>query len=279
MLNIMLKKSFIEMRKGTFADEMARLNLRLSRLVVKPQQEAALAARNHVQDLDKQCDQLMQSYTEYVALIGDANTQANEAYQSRQYIHAKRAEIQAAKTKLEQIEDGLHTSTTQQRPGGTVASPSQTANTSCQHQQNPFKKLDPPRFTGKVQDFPRFRKLFGELTNGVGLTDTVLLQHLRSCLPKEALELIKDSDTTAEAWKALERLYGDRETAILTVLQRIHEFDNFKGEDHVRIERLAAEIQTSVKLLCNLSAEESLSHDHGFAAKLVRKLPMGLQWE
>ena len=57
-LNQMLQKSFLEMRKGTFADEMTRLNLRLSSLVVRPQKEAALAAGSHVQDLDQQCDQL-----------------------------------------------------------------------------------------------------------------------------------------------------------------------------------------------------------------------------
>ena len=52
---------------------------------------------------------------------------------------------------------------------------------------NPFWKLRPPTFSGKVEDFGLFQQKFRDLTASLGFTDAILLEHL--------LENMTTSDT------------------------------------------------------------------------------------
>ena len=110
-------------------------------------------------------------------------------------------------------------------------------------------------------DFPYFRKLFEELTNGVPHTSIVILENLKSCLPPEAVDLIRECDSVDEAWPILERLYGDRETSILHVIRGLIATDVAKGQNHERIEKLGQAMQKAVKLLDKLNARDSISWD------------------
>ena len=145
--------------------------------------------------------------------------------------------------------------------------------------KSPFKKLDPPKFSGKIGDFPYFRKLFEELTEGVPHSSVVILENLKSCLPSDAVELIRECESVGEAWPVLERLYGDRETSILHVIRNLGNTDISRGPDHERIEKLGQAIQKAVKLLHRLNATNAISRDFELVEQLVAKLPQSVQWE
>ena len=133
-------------------------------------------------------------------------------------------------------------------------------------------------FTGKVEEFPDFAKQFKELTQEEGYPEAILLSKLRESIPKEGKELLVGVDKMSVAWERLQKRYGDRKIAILTIQSRLVKV-NLTGEKHERVEKLCGEVDRAVNLLRPLGALDALTRDFEMVGHLVDNLPEALQAE
>ena len=135
-----------------------------------------------------------------------------------------------------------------------------------------------PVFSGKVEEFPEFRKQFQELIKDEGIPEAVLLSKLKTAVPAEGRELLVGVETMQAAWASLQKRYGDRKVAILTIQARLSRL-TLSGEDYEKIEQLSREVSRAVNLLCHpdIHALDSLTHDFEMVGRPVSKLPRSYQ--
>ena len=68
-------------------------------------------------------------------------------------------------------------------------------------------------FSGKVEDWPEFRRVWADLF--AELPESVQVQHIRTKVPAADAKRIAGVKTLKEVWKRLERVYGDEELNIV----------------------------------------------------------------
>ena len=74
------------------------------------------------------------------------------------------------------------------------------------------KKQDPPKFSGKISDYPRWRKNWKEIMKENRLSDTIQLRYAAEAMPAKDVSVrsrIGNCKTMEEAWVVLEGEYGD----------------------------------------------------------------------
>ena len=113
-------------------------------------------------------------------------------------------------------------------------------------------------FCGKVKEFPDFVQQFKDLTEGEGFPEAVLLSKLKESVPKEAKEILVGVNKMSVAWERLERRYGDKKIAILTIQSRLSKVV-LTGEDHEKVEKLCGEVERAVNLLTPLGSLDYLT--------------------
>ena len=98
-----------------------------------------------------------------------------------------------------------------------------------------------PVFSGQVEEFPEFRKQFQELVRNEDIPEAVLLSKLKASVPAEGKELLVGVEIMSQAWSNLQKRYGDRKVAILTIQARLSKLV-LTGEDYEKIEQLSREV-------------------------------------
>ena len=116
------------------------------------------------------------------------------------------------------------------------------------------------------------------LTQEEGYPEAILLSKLRESVPRDGKEMLVGVEAMRVAWERLEKRYGNRKIAILTIQSRLVKVA-LTGEDHERVEKLSVEVDRAVNLLRPLGALDALTRDFEMVGKLVDKLPKPLQAE
>ena len=190
---------------------------------------------------------------------------------SNQFALEQHQILQSLKVKLGGMED---------RSTSVVGSRESTPCLGDSRQTDPFKKISVPVFSGLVEEYGPFKQKFLDLTRDSVKSDVILLEHLREGLKSdEAKKLVKDCETTEEAWSKLDRLYGDSEVAILKLIERLHRYTPPKGEDWAVVEALASEIRSVSAMLQKLDATNYLKYDTKLVGRLAKLLPSRLSWD
>jgi hypothetical protein len=141
-----------------------------------------------------------------------------------------------------------------------------------------LQRVKLPVFTGRAEDWPEFRRLFQELTEGEGLRPAVLLAQLRDSLNcEQAKSLIVGKTVVDEAWNVLDRRYGDRELAVINTKYQLLHLDTTKGQPHEQVEALQQGVAKSISLLRSVKAEAEFLDNLALIAHLVAKLPQSWQ--
>ena len=96
-------------------------------------------------------------------------------------------------------------------------------------------------FTGKVEEFPEFVQQIKDLTQGEGFPEAILMSKLKESIPKEGKELLVGVSKIDVAWERLQKRYGDRKIAILTIQSRLVKVI-LTGEDYERDEKLCGQV-------------------------------------
>ena len=134
-----------------------------------------------------------------------------------------------------------------------------------------MKKLEPPVFSGKVEDWPEFRCVWKELL--ADHPESVQVQHFRANIPVADAKRVTGVRTMAEMWRRLEKVYGDTDLNIITVKTNLENFVPKASQDYKRILEVYEAIETAVTQLQNLNALQYLKDDFGLMSKLILKLP------
>jgi len=158
--------------------------------------------------------------------------------------------------------------------GSVVASFPSTGHHSSTYK--PFlKKLDPPTFSGKVEDWPEFRSIWKELL--ADLPDSIQVQHFRSNIPVTDQKRVTGIKTMAEMWTRMEKVYGDVDLNIITIKSNLEGLAPMANQDHKRILEVFEAVETAVNQLRTLDALQYLQDDLGLMNKLIMKLPVATQ--
>ena len=134
-----------------------------------------------------------------------------------------------------------------------------------------MKRLEPPTFSGRIEDGPEFRSVWKDLL--AEFPESVQVQHLKTNIPEADARRVAGVKTMDEMWRRLERVYGDTDLNIITVKTTLENFSPKSTQDHKRIMEVYEAIETASTQLQNLNALQYLKDDFGLISKLVLKLP------
>ena len=73
-----------------------------------------------------------------------------------------------------------------------------------------LKKVDPPKFTGEILDFPDFQRHWKASVGKAKFGEEAELDRLRDNVPKQASKMLIGETSMTGAWKTLNSLYGNK---------------------------------------------------------------------
>ena len=74
-----------------------------------------------------------------------------------------------------------------------------------------LKKADPPKFSGKEEDFPEFYRKWLAIVGPARLPEEAEIDRLRDSLPKDAEEMLTGVTRISKAWDILKKRFGDED--------------------------------------------------------------------
>ena len=110
-----------------------------------------------------------------------------------------------------------------------------------------IKKLEPPTFTGKVEDWPEFRSVWQDLLSD--MPESIQIQHFKTKIPEADAKRVAGVKSMTEMWRRLEKVYGDTELNIITVKTNLENLTPKSSQDFKRILEVYEAIETAVFLV------------------------------
>ena len=138
-----------------------------------------------------------------------------------------------------------------------------------------MKRLEPPTFSGKVEDWPEFRSIWKELLSDY--PDSIQVNHMKANIPVADAKRVGGVKTMAEMWTRLEKIYGDVDLNIITIKNNLESLAPEANVDYKRIMEVYEAIEVAVTQLTHLEALHCLREDIGLMNKLIKKLPANSQ--
>ena len=129
-----------------------------------------------------------------------------------------------------------------------------------------------PKFSGRLEDFPSFRRRFQALTTGTCYTQDELLEFLREAIPEEKRCKLLGVATVASAWAKLNQWYGNKKDLLLTITTGLKKLALHDMAWYDRVERLSDEIAMAEDRLLDHGGTVALEGDVTMVATLVAKL-------
>ena len=217
-------------------------------------------------DVDKQINGDLKDAGEKVVRL-DQNKVTGAAVQLSEKMANYSDRIRAVQSDLRRARGSLTPS-----PTGSIITPAAPSVTGSLSSYKPFiEKLKPPVFSGKVEDWPEFRRVWQDLLSG--LPDSVQVQHIKTNIPANDAKRITSVRTMPEVWERLEKVYGNRYLNVITVKTNLESFVPKSSQDHKRVLKVFEAVETAVTQLQNLSALHYLQEDFSLMNKIVLKLP------
>ena len=142
----------------------------------------------------------------------------------------------------------------QQVPGieASTSVPVAASATPCLRSGGHVEKVKLPSFSGRLEEYHDFRSQFRQLCDGEKYSPVIELAQLRPKLPKEAVLAISGLEDPITAWQRLDKLYGNREMAIVTALHLLRNFKATKTAPQDIVIELAAAVQRCATVLRRL---------------------------
>ena len=132
-------------------------------------------------------------------------------------------------------------------------------NTAVPPRQSHLERIKLSPFSGSVEDWPEFKRVFRDLVASARYTDSCYLQQLRAQIPAVACSLIAGVTSVSEAWELLDERYGDMRIGILTVQKRLTHLSLRRGPNHEQLEELVVEVRRASATLTAVGAPEAFS--------------------
>ena len=141
------------------------------------------------------------------------------------------------------------------------------------YRQGNLEKITLPSFSGRIDEWSQFKKVFISLTEAEGYREIFCVTQLKTRLPHEALDLIRGMDQMEEIWLRLNERYGNREQAILHANHRLSTHVIGGGAGYSQLESLRGAVRTYQTSLRSVDASSLAFSDIGLVGRLILKLP------
>ena len=97
--------------------------------------------------------------------------------------------------------------------------------------QKPSSEGGPALLLRKAEEWPEFRRYFLKLTENEHFPPAIMMAQLREHLiTKEAKVLIAGKTDPTEAWRALNKRFGDKELAVVNVKYKLASLDRSRRD-------------------------------------------------
>ena len=112
-----------------------------------------------------------------------------------------------------------------------------------------LERVKLPQFSGRPEEYAEFKSQFKQLCGGERYPAIIELTQLRQKIPKEAAAALTGLTRPDQAWECLDELYGNREAAILTAVQRLRGFRSTKSQPCNQIVEVVRAVQRCKTIL------------------------------
>ena len=147
----------------------------------------------------------------------------------------------------------------------------------CSRTQGHLEKVRLPNFSGRSEDYAEFKMLFQQLCGGEMYPSVIELTQLRQKIPKDAVQTIAGLTSPGEAWKRLDEIYGNRESAILSAIRKLRAFKPSKSANCDQVIEVARSVQRCQTVLEAVRAMDEFHSDRETVACVIDSLPATAQ--
>ena len=113
---------------------------------------------------------------------------------------------------------------------------------------NYLQKVALPTFSGRVVEYPSFKQCFQDLTGVVGYPLSIVMEHLKTAIPRDHQHLVEASKSMDEVWARLDEKFGDRTMTILTVQRSLVNLDLSRYKEFEKVEKMHDEVCKGLRL-------------------------------
>ena len=147
-------------------------------------------------------------------------------------------------------------------------------------QQTYLKKIDPPKFTGDIIDYPDFKRKWKANVGNAHLPAEGELDRLKDSIPEHAAKLLFSEKTMDSAWNVLDKMYGNKTMIASKLKNQLKAIKAVRQEDHDIVINLAIDVKTIENRLQELELETMLRYDDEYLSAVFKALPSTerLEW-
>ena len=136
-----------------------------------------------------------------------------------------------------------------------------------------LKKVDPPKFSGDILDYPEFKRKWAAIVTRENLEQESELNRLRDQVPETARKMLIGEKSLSNAWAILTRLYGNKTMLANKLKGKLKDVKGSGKEDHDIIINLCIEVKSIICSLTELGMQEMLKYDDEYLSAVFRALP------
>ena len=131
-----------------------------------------------------------------------------------------------------------------------------------------LKKVEPPKFSGDLLDFPEFKRRWHANVTRENLEEESELDRLRDNIPETAKKMLIGEKSLESAWKILTKLYGNKTMIANKLKGKLKNIKSSGEEDHDVVIGLAVEVKSIVKNLTELKMQDMLKYDDEYLSAI-----------
>ena len=137
-----------------------------------------------------------------------------------------------------------------------------------------LRKVDPPKFTGDILEFPEFKRKWAANVTRENLEEESELDRLRDNVPESAKKMLIGEKSLSNAWKILTTMYGNKTMLANKLKGKLKSIKSQGREDYDVIINLAIEVKGIIKSLTEMSMQEMLKYDDEYLSAIYKALPV-----
>ena len=136
-----------------------------------------------------------------------------------------------------------------------------------------LRKVDPPKFTGDILEFPEFKRKWAANVTRENLEEESELDRLRDNVPESAKKMLIGEKSLSNAWKILTTMYGNKTMLANKLKGKLKSIKSQGKEDYDVVINLAIEVKGIIKSLTEMSMQEMLKYDDEYLSAIYKALP------
>ena len=219
------------------------------------------AVRGSLHDISSRMDDKLQKlYEQLLKLLREEEV---ETFQTEflEFINMQRARIDSIEMAI--------VAKTKEAPVATLAGRSGHSGSGHTY----LKKVEPPKFSGDLLDFPEFKRRWHANVTRENLEEESELDRLRDNIPETAKKMLIGEKSLESAWKILTKLYGNKTMIANKLKGKLKNIKSSGEEDHNVVIGLAVEVKSIVKNLTELKMQDMLKYDDEYLSAIFRAMP------